>query len=174
METLVDFLGIGASVASGGLFGLVGSLVGVGTKYLQERQRQAWEEKKWAYETQLLKLEMEARMQETEHELALASQKGAWKGLEVSHAAEAGINRVDTWVNNLRALFRPLLTLSLWLVASIFFFAILSGHLSAWMDAVQLTELVSYMVLTVFFSASTATVWWFGDRALMPPGAKNR
>ncbi len=28
--------------------------------------------------------------------------------------------------------------------------------------------------LDVFISASTATVWWFGDRALMPPGFKNR
>ena len=40
MDFLGDLLGGAASVASGGLFGLFGSLIGVGAKYFQEKQRQ--------------------------------------------------------------------------------------------------------------------------------------
>ena len=174
MGFLTEIFGIGASVASGGLFGLLGSIVGAGSKYLQEKQRQAWQREKWAYETELLKLQMEARALETERELAIVSQQGAWDGLARSAEAEMSVRGVHTWVNDLRALFRPGLTLCLWMIASILFFAVVSGRLVDWISAAELTGLVRYMVYTVFFSASTATVWWFGDRALMPPGFKNR
>jgi hypothetical protein len=38
----------------------------------------------------------------------------------------------------------------------------------------QAKELLVYDVKSLVFSASTAVVWWFGDRAFAPPGMKNR
>ena len=96
MGFLAEIFGIGASVASGGLFGLLGSIVGAGSKYLQEKQRQAWQRQKWAYETELLKLQMEAKALETERELAIVSQQGAWDGLTWSTDAEMSVRNVHT------------------------------------------------------------------------------
>jgi len=35
-------------------------------------------------------------------------------------------------------------------------------------------EIMTYIIYSVVFSCSTAIVWWFGDRALTPPGMKSR
>jgi len=38
----------------------------------------------------------------------------------------------------------------------------------------QLANMTRYIVYSMVFSAATATVWWFGDRALTPPNMKAR
>lgn len=174
MDFLSNLLGIGASVASGGLFGLLGSVVGVAAKWFQEKQRQAWEAKKWEHEDKLLELQMKAKAQETEQELAIVSQTGAWEGLTTSIRADTAVKNVHVWVNDLRALFRPVLTILLAVGAYFVFRQIVTGKLSEWIDAHDVADLIKYMVYTVFFTASTAVVWWFGDRALTPPTMKNR
>lgn len=174
MGFLGDVLGLGASVASGGLFGLLGSVIGAGAKYLQERQRQAWETKKWDQEARILELQMKARAAETEQELAIVSQQGAWDGLKTTVRHDAGIKNVHTWVNDLRALFRPLLTILLAVGAFLVMRNVIAGELVTWLSESDITDLIRYMIFTVFFTASTAVVWWFGDRALTPPGMKNR
>lgn len=166
MEWLSDLLSTGASVASGGIFGLLGSAVGAWTKAKMEDKRQAWEQKKWAYEADMLKLQMQARTEETEHELAIVSQAGSWKGLEASYGA-ANTGATHMWVNDIKSLFRPFLTLSLWVLAYL-----LVTDESLLLQSED--ELIKYMVYSTFFAASTATMWWFGDRALAPPDFKNR
>ena len=81
---------------------------------------------------------------------------------------------VHTWVNDLRALFRPVLTVGLWVLAGWVFWEVVSGTLTQWMREADIADVIRYCVHTVFFSASTATVWWFGDRALTPPERKGR
>ena len=171
---LGTILGGVASVASGGIFGVIGSIIGVGAKYLQERQRQKWEEKKWSHEVELQKLNMQARAEETEQELAIVSQQGSWAGLSESIRADASVQNTHVWVNDARALFRLVLTTLLWVLAAIVFFKVIGGTLKDWIDKQATADLVKYMVYTVFFCASSATMWWFGDRALTPPGMKNR
>lgn len=171
---LGSLLGGAVSVASGGIFGVLGSVIGVGAKWLQERQRQKWEEKKWSHEIALQELNMQARAQETEQELAIVSQEGSWQGLSESVRADAAVQNTHKWVNDVRALFRLILTAGLWILAAVVFYKIVGGSLTEWIDRQTSTELVRYMVYTVFFCASSATMWWFGDRALTPPGMKNR
>jgi hypothetical protein len=174
MDFLSNFMGGMASVASGGIFGLLGSIIGVGAKYFQEKQRQSWQQKKWLHETKLLELQMQARATETEQELAIVSQEGAWAGLRESHRTEQSIKNVHVWVNDIRALFRPVLTIFLWVIAAWIFWLVVGGSLIEWLKEVDIKDILRYMIFSVFFSASTATVWWFGDRALSPPGHKNR
>ena len=64
----------------------------------------------------------------------------------------------------------------LWFLAGWVFYRVVTaaeGVLREVLTAEDIAALIRYMVFSVFFCASTATVWWFGDRALTPPGMKN-
>lgn len=188
METVMDIVGgiagMGANVASGGLFGLVGSLVGVGTKYLQRRQEMAEKELERAHELKLLDAQRLARAEETEGELAVADSKGSWEGLQASFATTIPASEVPRWVNGLRSMFRPFLTIALVVVVYLIFrdlLAAITGATGADGStlAVIFTEAEAkvaliYIIHSITFAAVTAIVWWFGDRAMAPPGAKNR
>jgi len=174
MDILGSIADFGLSIASGGVVGLIGSLFGGVAKFFQERQRQKWEKDKWQHEYNLHELNLKAMRHETEMELAIESQKGAWKGLSASLRADKAGDNVSGWVNNIRALFRPFLTLCLWGVGAYVFYTMTQGALRQWISPETEVNIIVYIVQTVFFCASTATVWWFGDRALSPPGAKHR
>jgi len=174
MELLGNFLGTAVSVGSGGLFGLLGAVVGQVSKYFHTKAEQEFQREKWNHETKLLELQMKARAAETEQELAIVSQSGSWRGLEQSLAADAAVTPVSTWVRDAKALFRPFLTISLWALAGFVFVKIVNGGMKNIFTGVEIQEIIRYMVYSVFFCASTATTWWFGDRALSPPAMKNR
>ena len=102
------------------------------------------------------------------------SQEGSWGGLSVSLKAERSVKNVHTWVNDIRGLFRPFLTVLLWVLAGLVFYQVIKGFLVDWIGKADTLELIRYMVYSVFFCASSATMLWFGDRALTPQGLKNR
>ena len=146
-----DALGVAASAASGGLFGLIGTALGRVASFFERRQEQAHERARWSHEGELLKLQMQANREETEAELALAETAGRWNGLAASMAAEASIGVSYPWVNAVRGLTRPSLTFLLWVIAGVIYF----GADASGRDAI--TE-------TATFAATAATLWWFGDR----------
>ncbi len=148
MENLT---GLAASATGGGLFGLIGTVLGRVAGFFERRQEQAQERARWAHESELLKMQMQAKAQETEAEIALAETTGSWDGLKASMQAEAAIGASYPWVNAMRGLTRPVLTLLLWLISvSIFVGADPEGQQA-------ITE-------TATFAATAATLWWFGDR----------
>ena len=106
---------------------------------------------RWSHETALLELQQKARAEESEAELALVETGGRWAGLEASMAAEAAIGESYAWVNAVRGVTRPALTLLLWLIAGLIW---LGADLAA---RASITE-------TATFAATAATLWWFGDR----------
>lgn len=148
MEALT---GLAASAAGGGLFGLVGTALGRVAGFFETRQRLQHERERWSHETALLELQQKARAQETEAELALAETSGRWAGLEASMQAEAAIGESYRWVNAVRGVTRPALTLLLWLIAGMIW---LGADMAA---RASITE-------TAAFAATAATLWWFGDR----------
>lgn len=160
--------GVGAlagNVATGGLMGLFGSVVGVGARWLQERQRQKHQAKAWDHEVRLQELQMQARAAETEQEIRLADTAGKWRGLEATAQADAQALAgpgLPNWVRAVRALWRPVLTLLT--VALVYLF---------WQDIPPGSELRVYVVKSIVFAASSSIMWWFGDRALAPPAAKH-
>ena len=81
----------------------------------------------------------------------LAETSGSWAGLAASLQAEAAIDDSYAWVNAVRALTRPVLTLLLWLITWLVFVA------SPEAEQVKIVE-------TSTFAATAATLWWFGDR----------
>jgi len=101
-------------------------------------------------------LQMKARAEETENEIALAETAGRWRGLAESLRADAAIVSETGWVNAVRALTRPVLTLLLWAItAMIFLHADAAGRAA--------------VLETATFAATAATLWWFGDRGPQRP-----
>ncbi|MGB3456968.1 MAG: hypothetical protein WBG08_07680 [Litorimonas sp.] len=135
--------------AAGGLFGLIGTALGRVAGFFERRLIFEQERARWAHELQLHDLNQRARAQESEFELALAAQRGSWRGLEASILAEASLGEASRWVFNLLRLVRPVLTITLWLMTAYIF--------ARTQD--------SGVVDATVFAATAATLWWFGDRA---------
>ena len=148
---MADIAGLAASAAGGGLFGLVGTVIGRVAGVVEARQAQAHERARWAHEGEMQKLRIEAEAAGREADLRTTEAAGAWAGLSASMAAEAAIGESYRWVNAVRALTRPMLTVLLWAITGAVFF----GADAAGREGV---------VDTATFAATAATLWWFGDR----------
>ncbi len=148
---MADIAGLAASAAGGGLFGLFGTALGRIAGFFERRQEQAHERARWVHEGELLKLQMQARAEETEAEIVMADTEGSWQGLSASMQAEAAIGASYPWVNAVRGLTRPSLTVLLWVISGIIYVLAGPGEQAA------ITE-------TATFAATAATLWWFGDR----------
>jgi len=151
-------IGLGLDAAAGGVFGLIGTAIGRVAGFFERRQSYKQAQARWSHELELHKLQMQGRMQETEMELALASQEGSWRGLQASIDAEAKIGTASLWVINMLRLVRPVLTLLLWLITGWIFSVTQNGSI----------------VEAAVFAATAATLWWFGDRAPKPPATAHR
>lgn len=180
MDGLMDILGMAGSVASGGIFGLIGSVVGMGAKYLQRKQEFKEEKERRVWDREDFKLQMQADREETEQEIAITSSAGAWNGLGQSLEAAASI-KGRGWSSALLRLFRPFLTtllvvMSGWIIWMMWQAAVNAdgNGLSLLFSPGELKEVLQYCIYSIIFSASTSVVWWFGDRAMTPPNAKGR
>ena len=156
---MADILSLGASAAGGGLFGLIGTALGRLAGFAERRQEQAHERARWAH--QLALQDLRAAQSEQEHlqrsgEIEAA---GRWDGLERSIAAEAAIGDTYHWVNAVRALTRPILTMLLWGIAA-----------CIWVGANDAAR--AAITETTTFAATAATLWWFGDRAPRITGSR--
>jgi hypothetical protein len=173
-------LGGPAAAAAGGVFGLFGSAVGAWMKLKQARQEHEFEKDRWVYETELQKLQMAGKQAEWENELAVTDAAGSWAGLKESYAAERKAGESYRWVNAIKDLYRPLLTSGLVVLTWVVFSDLmgwLAGEASVLVELFnpqELLDIMKYIVYSQVFAASTAVVWWFGDRAFAPPGMKNR
>jgi hypothetical protein len=147
-----EIAGLAASAAGGGIFGLVGTLIGRAAGFFERRQEYAHERARWQHESQLITQQAQARISELAAEQHLADTSGAWTGLAASLEAEAAIGETYPWVNAVRALTRPVLTLLLWLITGLVFLAAAETARAG-------------IIETTTFAATAATLWWFGDRS---------
>lgn len=148
-------------VVSGGMTGLLGSVLSGGVKFFTDRQNQKHE---------LSKMEMELRHMDKEADIArdikemdLEGQEAAaaWKGLEASYA-ESG-KRWSTgdsgWivaVDVVRGMMRPVLTLALVGVTTGIYFTL--GDESE--------SLQERIIATILYLTALALSWWFADRQI--------
>lgn len=149
-----DVIGIAASAAGGGLFGLIGTTLGRLAGFFEKRQSIAHEERRWLHELKLAEAGARAAAQQAEAALRETDTAGRWAGLQASLTADAEITESYRWVDAVRALTRPFLTVLLWGIATLIWFS------SPSLDQVVITE-------TATFAATAATLWWFGDRAII-------
>ena len=151
LGTLVD---TGLSAVGGGLFGLVGNVATKIIGIFEAKQTFAQKKEEWAHEERLLDMQTKAKAAETEQELAVTASSGSWGGLTESLKSEVAIGATYPWVNAVRALVRPALTLGLAGFLCTAFFAMTPGDIDR-----------AYVADSLVFAAVTAIVWWFGDRA---------
>lgn len=163
MDVLSSLTGSGLL---GGLFGAVGSGLGrlVGIYEMRERRQDrtlemSHEKALWAHELDLQNLQVKARAAETEQVLHTIEVQGAWQGLKTSIEAETALRPGYPWVEAVRALVRPALTVLVWLTFTGLFLAALSARLPA------SNAIIETFVNAITFAASTALAWWFGDRS---------
>lgn len=149
---MANLLNFGADAIAGGVFGIFGTGLGRIAAYFERKQTFVQEEKRWGHELKLHELQMKAKKQETEMELAIEAQKGSWRGLEASLKADANIGIASKWVINVLRLVRPVLTLLLWLITGWIFSKTQDGNIAS----------------SAVFAATASTLWWFGDRAPKP------
>ena len=127
---------------TGGATGIIGSVIGKAFSFLD-----SWQEEKKAgadHQRTLEMLEMQGKMKadEAENEMRIAS-----------YGHDTGIGTASLFVINILRLVRPVLTFTLILLVGILYFQADVGG-KATIEA------------SVIFMASTATLWWFGDRSL--------
>ena len=103
---------------------------------------------------------MEAYGKETERELMIASQKTSSEQLLASYRHDVDVGETSKWVANILRLVRPAITLLSWVMVTIIWFTLNSGFLD---DATK-SDVVRYIIMTTTYTASAATLWWFGDR----------
>ena len=77
-----DLIGLAASAAGGGVFGLIGTVIGRIAGVVERRQENAQEQARWKHEAALIELQMKARASELAGQESLAQTAGAWRGLE--------------------------------------------------------------------------------------------
>ncbi len=152
MDGLAELAG---STALGAVFGAAGSLGNRALGLVEARARREDRRLEMAHEAELHRLQLKARAPETESELLIAA-AGAAAPLDAPEALGG-----YAWVEAARAMTRPVLTVLLWGVFLAMFVIVLESGL----DATTRAEAAATFVQAIAFAATTALVWWFGDRA---------
>jgi len=151
---IATLIGTGASALTGGLFGLLGNVAAKVIGLYEAKQTFAEKKEEWGHEERLLDMQTKVKAAETEQELTVTASSGSWAGLTESLKAETAVGASYAWVNAVRALVRPALTLGL------------GGFLCAAFFATPAEDAARAAVSdSLVFAAVTAIVWWFGDRA---------
>ena len=154
---MLDVLG---AVFSGGLTGILGSAVSGIFKFLEVREANKAKVADRQHELRLQEIQMKAYQQETERELAIASQKSASEQMVASYDHDTKIGEGSQWCVNTLRLVRPAITLLSWAMVTMIWFTMNKGFL----DAASQSEVMRYLIMTTVYTASASTLWWFGDR----------
>jgi hypothetical protein len=166
---LLELASGAASVAGGGVFGLLGSIGSAWFKgKAQERDR--------THQLTVQDKELEAATAGHLISIVEARQAMSATGLVESIKSDHTPN-LPGWAAGIKALFRPFLTTALVLVCMYIFTLLLDALAGGNVLAEALTRdeiigMIRYTVYSLVFSTATAITWWFGDRAITPPGLK--
>jgi hypothetical protein len=141
---------------TGGATGIFGSIVGKVFGFIDGWQKEKKDQHDHERTLEMLKLQNELRSKELESERGIveAEQAGIAKTASYTHDMSAGISY--PWVAAVLRLVRPVLTMSL--IGLMLFVYIRISDLGQQEAIIQ----------SVIYMASTAVLWWFGDRAMRP------
>lgn len=139
----MDWLNLIFSAAGGGVLGLVGTGIQMWGKHKEREQEFAHELQMQDAINKNMALEMQKLELKGNIDIDILERETDAKGLASSIRAEQAIGASYKWVNAVRSMIRPLLTLMLTIMA----FIKPNDEDLVWM-------------------ASTAVNWWFGSRAV--------
>lgn len=156
----------------------LGAIVGLFGSWLTKREERRNAELKYDYEVKMAQIRKQEAELEFNHELALADKK--MEQAKTEGEIKMDIQEIEAlrdsmkeqqmtygikFVDALRGMMRPVITIYLLLVASYVAFKI-GGYIGG-LEAIDTEELVSMYkdtISQVMFLLTTAVTWWFGSR----------
>lgn len=160
----MDILEIGSSAISGGLLGTVGTAVGRVTGFFEQSAANKQERERWAHELRLEEARASHASASAQASQAADLQSATYAGLNESLQSDAALDPGFRWVSAVRALVRPVLTPLLWVLYLVVFFTIMSGSAERYLEDGMESEFIAHFISNIAFTASAATLCWFGDR----------
>lgn len=166
----MDITEIGASALSGGLLGTLGTALGRISGYFERRAEFGQERERWTHELRLEELRAQNAISAAQGEREAALQSARFDALGESLRGDTALESGYAWVSAVRALVRPVLTPLLWALYLVVFFSVMNGTANHFIADEVEAEFIGYFISNIAFTASAATLWWFGDRARPFPG----
>lgn len=142
------------SLLAGGATGLAGTVLGRLFGWLDEWQKRKTIAQQNEHELKLLDMQIKARAEETEREADMARDVSDAQLRMASYRHDTDVGHGSQWVVNVLRLFRPFLTLGIWIVIASIYFSLLPE------DAEMRTKIID----TTLYSGSGTLMWWFGQR----------
>lgn len=153
-------------VLSGGVTGLIGTVISGGMKFFENKQKHGHELAIMDMEIKQMHVEAEIAKDVAELEMEGKDRQAVWSALEASY--KESTSRMSTgdsqWlvmVDVVRGLMRPVITLGLLLGIGVIYFTV--GADTTLPDGTPMTVNI---IQTVLFVGTTAVLWWFGTRHL--------
>tara|TARA_R100001594_G_scaffold131438_1_gene171079 strand:+ start:817 stop:1275 length:459 start_codon:yes stop_codon:yes gene_type:complete len=144
------------SVMTGGATGILGSVLGklfnFADVYIEEKKAKGEHERTM----EMHRLQAELRADELENERAIVEEQSAGAARVAAYSMMTGVEVPYPWVAAILRLIRPVLTIML--VAIVWYIYASSDDIAQQETIIQ----------SVIFMASTAVLFWFGDRAMRP------
>ncbi len=151
-------------VLSGGVTGLIGTVISGGMKFFENKQKHAYELDVMKMEIEQMHVEAEIAKDVAELEMEGKDRTAAWSALEASYKESTSrMSKGDSaWlvmVDVVRGLMRPVITLGTLSLMGVIYFTVAQGMVGPEGIPVQVT-----IIQTVLYIATTAVLWWFGTR----------
>lgn len=153
-------------VLSGGVTGLIGTVISGGMKFFENRQKHGHELAIMEMEMQQMDKEAEIARDIKELDMEGKDRTAAWHALEASY--KESTSRMSTgdsaWlvmVDVVRGLMRPVITLGLLVLMAVIYFTT-----AAELAGPNGTPMTVSIIQTVLYVGTTAVLWWFGTRNL--------
>jgi hypothetical protein len=176
------------SLLTGGATGILGTIASGILRYFNTRQQQKYELDKMEMDLKLMSAEAEHADRIASIEAEAAETRAEWEGLRESYREAATRYSTEAhpalvWVDVVRGLMRPVLTLGLVILVGIVFFNAGSDIDTGSLDTIiqscrhlsgeELSQCIITrvetsarlrIISTVLYLATAAVLWWFGSR----------
>lgn len=153
-------------VLSGGVTGLIGTVISGGMKYFENKQKHGHELAIMQAENEQMVVEANIAKDIAELDMESKDRTAAWSALEASY--KESTSRMSTgdsgWlivVDVVRGLMRPVMTLGLLVLMGVIYFTVAEGLMDP--DG---TPMQVKIIFTVTYLATTSVLWWFGTRMM--------
>ena len=142
------------TVLTGGATGIIGTILGKGIAIFEGYQKEKATHAEHLRTMEMHRLQHELKSQELESERLIVQEQAASDLRRASYVHDSSAGNSDTWVVNILRLVRPFITLLLIILVAILYFS----------NATEINRIE--IVHSLIYMASSATLWWFGDRTL--------
>lgn len=153
-------------VLSGGVTGLLGTVLSGGMKFFENKQKHGHELAIMEMEMKQMDREAENAVKIAETEMEGADRTAAWAALEASY--KESTSRISTgdspWlimVDIVRGLMRPVMTLGLLIVLAVIYFTVAESLVAGDGQSMKVS-----IIFTMNYLATTSVLWWFGTRMM--------